>query len=127
MNAVTRKIVLLLSLAAFSMNAACTTIKPIDVDEQTTYAQQIKVGDKVRLLYLDERVKEIRVTEVNEQEISGKLDSGGVVIADWRDIYEAEQVKISPVKTAGAAVGVVIAIPVLAVLAIMSGCVSTYC
>ncbi len=50
MNAVTRKIVLLLSLAAFSMNAACTTIKPIDVDEQTTYAQQIKVGDKVRLL-----------------------------------------------------------------------------
>ena len=108
-------------------NTGCTTIKPIDVDDQTTFAEQIKVGDKVRLAYLDERVREIRVTEVNDQEIIGKLESGAVVIADWRDIYDVEQVRISPLKTAGAAVGIIVAIPVIAVLAVASGCVSTYC
>lgn len=113
--------------AAFFLNTACTTIKPIDLEEQSTYAQEIEVGEKVRLVYLDERVKEIRVSNVNEQEIIGRLESGGVVIADWRDIYAAERVEISAAKTAGAAVGIVIAIPVLAVLAVMSGCASTYC
>ncbi len=55
------------------------------------------------------------------------MDSGGVVIADWRDIYEAERVTISPLKTAGAAVGIAIAIPVIVVLAVASGCLGTYC
>lgn len=108
-------------------NSGCTTIKPIDVDDQTTFAQQIKVGDKVRLAFLDERVREISVTEINDQEIIGKLESGGVVIADWRDIYDVEQVRISPLKTTGAALGIIVAIPVIALLALASGCVSTYC
>lgn len=108
-------------------NSACTTTRPIDVDASSSYAQTVEVGDRVRLLYLDERVKEIRVLEVNDQEITGKLESGGVVIADWRDIYAVESVEISPLKTAGAALGIAIAIPVLVVLAVMSGCVGTYC
>lgn len=108
-------------------NSACTTTRPIDVDASSSYAQTVEVGDKVRLLYLDERVKEIRVLEINDQEITGKLESGGVVIADWRDIYAVESVEISPLKTAGAALGIAIAIPVLVVLAVMSGCVGTYC
>ncbi len=108
-------------------NSACTTTRPIDVDASSSYAQTVEVGDRVRLLYLDERVKEIRVLEINDQEITGKLESGGVVIADWRDIYAVESVEISPLKTAGAALGIAIAIPVLVVLAVMSGCVGTYC
>lgn len=117
----------LLIIAVFALNAACTTIKPIDMDEQSSYAQHIVVDDKVRLLYLDGRVKEIRVTEINEQEIVGKMNSGGVVIADWRDIYEAERVTISPLKTAGAALGIAVAIPVIAILGVASGCLGTYC
>jgi hypothetical protein len=114
-------------VAVFLLNSACTTIKPINVDEQSSYAQHIVVDDKVRLLYLDGRVKEIKVTEINEQEITGKLETGGVVIADWRDIYEAERVTISPLKTAGAALGIAIAIPVIAILGLASGCMGTYC
>lgn len=108
-------------------NSGCTTIRPIDADEPSSYVQEIKVGDKVRLAYLDERVREIRVTAINEQEIIGKLESGAMVIADWQDIYSVERVTISPLKTAGAAVGVMVAIPVLVLLAVASGCVSTYC
>ena len=114
-------------IAALVMNTACTTTRAIDLDEQATYADRVQVGDKVRLLYLDERVREIRVTEVNGQEITGKLDNGGVVIAEWADIYEVEQVRISPLKTAGAALGIAVAIPVVAVLALASGCMGTYC
>ncbi len=114
-------------MAVSMTNAACTTTQPIHLDEQATYADHVRVGDKVRLLYLDERVREIRVTEVSDQEIIGKLESGGVVIADWQDIYAVEQVRISPLKTAGAAVGIAVAIPVLAVLALASGCMGTYC
>ena len=116
-----------LVILVFLLNTACTTIKPIDLDERSSYAQHIRPGDKVRLLYLDGRVKEIKVTEINSMEIIGKLDTGGVVIADWRDIYEAESVTISPLKTAGAAVGIAVAIPVLALLALASGCTGTYC
>ncbi len=122
-----KKGVLLFVILVFLSNAACTTTRPIELNDQASYASEIQVGDKVRLLYLDERVREIRVTEVNDQEIIGKLDSGGVVIADWRDIYEAERVTISPLKTAGAAVGIAIVVPVIVLLAVASGCVSTYC
>lgn len=121
------KLLLIIITAVFMTNAACTTTKAIELDEQATYADRVQVGDKVRLVYLDERVREIRVTDVNDREIIGKLETGGVVIADWLDIYEVEQVRISPLKTAGAAVGIAVAIPVLAVLALASGCVGTYC
>lgn len=123
----TKTIAAVISGMLFLLISACTTIKPIELTEQTSYAKVIAVGDKVRLLYLDERIKEIRVTEISEQAITGKLESGAVVIADWRDIYEAERIQISPIKTAGAAVGIAIAVPILAVLAVMSGCVTAYC
>lgn len=114
-------------MAVFLTNTACTTTRPIELDEHATYAGKVRVGDKVRLLYLDERVREIRVTATDDQQIIGKLDTGGVVIADWRDIYAVEQVRISPLKTAGAAFGIAVAIPVLVVLALASGCIGTYC
>ena len=118
---------ILFVIVTLVFNAGCTTVRPIDGDEPTSYVQAIKVGDKVRLAYLDERVREIRVTEINDREIVGKLESGAVVIADWQDIYAVERVTISPLKTAGAAVGIVVAIPVLVLLAVASGCASTYC
>lgn len=127
MPKITRSITVTICCTLIFMNTACTTIKPIDVDEQSTYAQKIEAGDKVRLIYLDGRVNEIRVIEINDLEITGKLESGAVVFAGWHDIYEVERVAISPIKTAGAAVGIVVAIPVLALLAVMSGCVTTYC
>lgn len=124
----TRKTALsMVCCAVLLLNTACTTVRPIHLAEGASYAQELAAGDRVRLVYLDERVREIRISDVNEQEITGRLESGGLVIADWRDIYTAERVEISAIKTVGAAVGIVIAIPVLAALAVMSGCVTTYC
>ena len=127
MKPITRKPLLLLGCASFWLNTACTTLRPIEAEEPAGYVENIEVGDTVRLLYLDERVKEVEVLELNEMEITGKADGGGIVIADWRDIYQVEQVRISPVKTAGAAVGIIIAIPVVVAMAVVSGCATTYC
>ncbi len=110
------------------MSAACTTIKPVYNIDDDSFAKQIKAGDRVRLTYLDNRSKEICVTGVSETEIRGTIHKntlfqpqGAPVVADWKDIYAVETVKISAIKTAGAAVGVVVAIPFLALGAVLAG------
>jgi hypothetical protein len=128
MNGLTRKALILLSSTLFLLNAGCTSIKTIDTAEETTYSQQIEVGERIRLTYLDGRVQDIHVTNINATEISGTIHQGGLkrttgrgVVVDWRDVHLAERVKISALKTAGAAVGIVAAIPFLAVGVMMAG------
>jgi len=128
MNGLTRKALILLSSTLFLLNAGCTSIKTIDTAEETTYSQQIEVGERIRLTYLDGRVQDIHVTNINANEISGTIHQGGLkrttgrgVVVDWRDVHLAERVKISALKTAGAAVGIVAAIPFLAIGVMMAG------
>lgn len=128
MNRTSRKIAILIASTAFLSNAACTTVKPVYDVGQATYASQIKLGDRVRLTYLDERTKEIRVTDVSETEIKGTIykntqrePKGYEIVADWRDVYSVEVVSVSALKTAGAGVGILVAIPLLAVGAVLVG------
>ena len=126
MNRTGRKIVILISSAMFLLNAACTTVKTIDDSEEKTYSEQIDVGDKIRLIYLDGRVRDIRVTAIDETKISGtphdskfKRAIGPGVVVEWTDVYQAERVKVSALKTAGATLGAVIVIPVIVVGAVL--------
>ena len=129
MNGLTRKALIIFSSILFLLNAGCTSIKTIATSDETTYWQQIAVGERIRLTYLDGQVRDIHVTNINETEISGTIHQGGLkrttgrgIVVDWRDVHVAERVKISAIKTAGAAVGVVAAIPILDVGAVlMSG------
>ena len=107
MNGVIRKALVLLSSTLFLLTAACTTIKPIYADEHATLAEKI---------------------QVSETEISGTLHKatlsqrrGAPVVADWRDVCAVERVRISALKTAGAAVGIVAAIPFLAIGVMAAG------
>jgi len=129
MSQTRNKTLLFIAAALVLLNAACTTVKPVYNSSQQTYSNQIKPGDKVRLTYMNDRVKDIRVTEINEQEIRGTLHKntpnqrkGSEVVADWKDVYAVETVKVSALKTTGAALGVVVAIPFLALGAVMAGC-----
>lgn len=128
MNKLLRKTTILLMSGLFLMNAACTTIKPVYNLDDEPFATQVKAGDRVRLTYLDGRSQEINITEVTETEIKGTIHKntrlqpkGAAVVADWQDVYTVETVKISAIKTAGAAVGVVVAIPFLALGAVLAG------
>lgn len=123
-----RRTSILLMSGLFLLNAACTTIKPIYDVNQESFASQLKEGDRVRLSYLDGRVKEINVTAVSETEIKGTIHKntqrepkGYVIVADWKDIHAVETVKISAIKTIGAGVGIVVAIPFIAVGALFAG------
>ena len=128
MNEKLRKTFILMMSGLFLLNAACTTIKPVyDLDEEP-FASQVKAGDRVRLTYLDGRIQEINITEVSKTEVKGTIHKntrtqpkGREVVADWQDVHAVETVKISAIKTAGAAVGVVVAIPFLALGALLMG------
>jgi hypothetical protein len=128
MTQICRKTIILMMSGLFLMSAACTTIKPVYDLEDKSFASQVSAGDRVRLTYLSGRIEEINITEVSETEVKGTIHKntrsqprGLEVVADWRDIYTVETVKISAIKTAGAAVGVVVAIPFLALGALMAG------
>lgn len=128
MKKILSKASILIVTGLFLMTSACTTIKPVYNIDEESYASKIKVGDRVRLTYLDNRAIEIRVTELSKTKIEGTVHKntrfepkGALIVADWEDIYAVETVKISAIKTAGAAVGVVVAIPFLAVGALLAG------
>lgn len=119
---------ILLMSGLFLLNAACTTVKPLYDINQESFASQLKEGHRVRLTYLDGRVKEINVTAISETEIKGTIHKntqrepkGYAIVADWKDIHAVETVKISAIKTIGAGVAVVVAIPFIALGALFVG------
>lgn len=123
-----KKTTFLIASVLLLLNTACTTIKPIYNTDDATYSSQVKAGDRVRLTYLDGRVQEIRVTEVNEVEIKGAYykntlhhPKGAELTADWQDVQAVERGKISAVKTAGAGLGIVVAIPFIALGLLLTG------
>jgi len=110
------------------MNTACTTIKPVYNDPQASIASQLTPGDRVRITLINDRVKDVDITEVDATGIKGTIHKasmtqrkGAAVDEEWADVFSVETVKISPVKTAGAAVGIVAAIPFLALGVMFAG------
>lgn len=119
MNRTIRNTVVIISSALMLLNTACTTLKPLPVDENKSYAEQVRVGDRVRLLFLNEEAREIRVRAVNETQITGELiESGAIIVISWEDIYAVERVVVAPVKTAAAGVGLAVVIPLVLLLAL---------
>ena len=128
MNATFRATVVAISCALLLLNTACTTLQLMTVDEGKGYAQQIRVGDKVRLLLLDEAAREIRVRAVDDKEITGEvIETGAIIVTAWEDVYAAERVVIAPVKTAAAGLGLAVAIPLLLLLALTACADDNYC
>jgi len=122
------KIIILMACLIGSMNTACTTIKPVYGGPGASIASQLKPGDRVRITLVNDRVKEINITEVDQTGIKGTIHKnsttqrkGAIVEEEWADIFSVEAVKISPVKTAGAAVGIVAAVPFLALGLVFMG------
>jgi len=109
-------------------NTACTTIRPVYDVGESSFASQVEVGDRVRLTYPNQSSREIVVTEVTETQVKGKIHKntrhepkGYEVVEYWDDIDSVETVKVSALKTAGAGLGVVVAIPFMVVGLLMFG------
>jgi len=123
-----RRIALAIASLFCMMNTACTTIKPVYGGPEASIASQLAPGDRVRITLINDRSKEINVTAVDKTGIKGTIykasttqRKGAIVEEEWADVFSVETVKISPVKTAGAAVGIVAAMPFLALGAVFMG------
>ncbi len=128
MNLTSRKGALIIASIFCLMNTACTTIKPVYNDPQASIASQLEPGDRVRITLINDRSKDINITAVDETGIKGNIykasttqRKGAIVEEEWADVHSVETVKISPIKTAGAAVGIVAAIPFIALGAVFMG------
>jgi len=128
MNQTSRRVAVTIAGLICIMNTACTTIKPVYEDPPVSIASQLKPGDRVRITFINDRTKEIDVTEVDASGIKGTIHKGSttqrkgaIAEEEWVDIFSVETVKISPIKTVGAAVGIVAAIPFLALGAMFMG------
>jgi hypothetical protein len=128
MNQTSRKSAVVIASLICLTNAACTTIKPVYENPQASFASQLKPGDRVRITLINDRVKEFNITAIDETGIKGTIHKasttqrkGAIVEEEWADIFSVETVKVSAVKTAGAAVGVVAALPFLALGMVFAG------
>jgi hypothetical protein len=121
MNQTSRRTTIVIASLICIMNAACTTIKPVYDGPAASIASQLKPGDRVRLTFINDRTKDVSITEVDEIGIKGLIykasntqRKGATVDEEWAEIFSVETVRLSPVKTAGAAVGIVAALPFVA-------------
>lgn len=126
-----KKTTTLLFTIMLALTSACTTMKVVEPDNGGGYSATVQPGDRIRVVTLDERAKELRVTEVTETEVRGTLTKatnvqrkGRPVAIEWADVYSVEEVKISALKTAGAGLGILVAIPIVAAGAFAGGCAS---
>jgi hypothetical protein len=128
MKQTSRTTAILIASLICMLTTACTTIKPVYDNPQASIASQLKPGDRVRITLINDRAKEIDITEVDETGIKGLIhkssstqQKGAIVEQEWPDIFSVETVKISPIKTVGAAVGIVAALPFVALGAMFMG------
>ena len=122
MNHIRKKPALITAGILLLLSAGCTTIKPVYDDEVASYSEQIEVGGRVRITYLTGVVDEMLVTEMDQKTISGTQyknskvrRKGSKITAEWADIETVETVNVSAIKTVGAGLGIIVAIPVIAV------------
>ncbi len=127
MTRIMQSTTIVLTSALLLLTSACTTIKPIYSTPEQPFETQVVVGEKVRVTYLDASTKDILVTEVTDVEIKGTLTKankvlpkGAEVETEWGDVYAIETVKVSPIKTVGAGLGILVAIPIIAVGGILA-------
>jgi hypothetical protein len=120
MNQTSRISSILIASLICMLTTACTTIKPVYDNPQASIASQLKPGDRVRITLINDQAKEIDIKGLIHKS-SSTQQKGATVEQEWPDIFSVETVKISPIKTAGAAVGIVAALPFVALGAMFMG------
>lgn len=109
--------------------SGCTSTRVVEPDFHGSYSAAVQPGDRIKVVTLDQRVRELRVTEITETEVRGTLTEdthvqrkGRPVTIGWADVYSVQEVKVSALKTAGAGLGILVAIPIIAVGAMAGAC-----
>ena len=111
-----RKIAVMTLSLAFIANTGCTSLQTIEATEAAVVEHGLKVGDKVRLLPYGYPTEDVRILKLSESEFTATRKDGSVIVVECGDIYRLEVVKIHPIKTVAAGVGIVVLLPVMILL-----------
>ena len=106
MKTMIRKIAVMTLSLALIANTGCTSLQTIEPTEAAVVEHNLKVGDKVRLRRVGHRTEDVRILKLSESELTATRKDGTVIVVEWREILTLQVAKISPVKTAGAGVGI---------------------
>ena len=100
----------LLVTLCFAMigNAGCTTMHHVNGSPEALAEKKIKVGDKVTVHYTSGHSETLKLTEIGEDSLSGIADDGRSVEIDYDNLLSLDHKEVNVLKTAGAAVGVVV-------------------
>jgi hypothetical protein len=102
--------------------AGCTSIRPID-HEKVDLAKVLEAGDRVIAYEKQGRVVDMTLTRIDNGILFGSHTASGLqaVQVNIDDIEKIEAEKISGLKTTGAVLGGLVAIPVVAAGAVIVG------
>lgn len=81
-------------------NSACTSMATIDATPQAVAANDIKPGDKVKIVFNSGQREDITVTTISQSAIVGTKDDGQQVTAAFSDIRTIKARKFDGRKTA---------------------------
>ncbi len=109
------KSIIYLVLIAFT--AGCTTMRPLPATDALSLASQIEVGDKIKIMRIDDTDVTFKVSAVSDEGISG--DGMFVAYSDIRQVQVSQG-------SSGMTLGLVAGIVILVGLAASGGGGSSY-
>ena len=92
---------LIVYLILISFTVGCTTMQPVPATDTQSLANQLEVGDKIKITLLDNSDVAFKVSAVSAEGISGD----GVLVA-YSDIQQVQVREFSTGKTVGLVAGI---------------------
>jgi hypothetical protein len=100
--------------------SGCTSMQTVD-QKKADWQSRIKPGDSV-VVYVDSgEILPLTVASMDNEGFSGN-SSQGMQHVQWASVLKIEREQVDVVKTAGAAVGTALLVPVVVVLCLAGGC-----
>ena len=129
MNTIMKQTLLLALCISALGNTACTSMQTAHGSSEAVLAHNIGRGDKVTIIYEDGRTEDIRVSAVDDQQITGMAEDGRQIVAPFDDVANVTYKKVEVAKTTGAVLGGAVVGAVLlgaAAVGVMAGAAGGY-
>jgi hypothetical protein len=87
----------------------------MDGTQEALAEEEIRVGDKVFLHYNDGESKEVEITDIGDESVSGEAEYGEKIVANYEDLNSVGHKRVEVLKTVGATVGIIALSPIIIV------------
>lgn len=99
---------LLALLVSIHCVTGCTSMQTVHGSPEAVAAMKIRTGDKVTLNYVSGHSEKVKLTALGSDSLTGMTEDGRTIEVAYDDLLSLEHKEVEVLKTAGAAVGVVV-------------------